>query len=129
MTTTESFKDRFNRITRIKNIADQELHDKTGIPYSSLSQYHSGHTAPKSDRIYMLAQAIGVTPAWLCGFDVPMTEDEEQEKFYIDDEARQIAEFLYHNEGHRALFSAMQNVKPEDLALVKELIERFSSKD
>ena len=130
MMTTESFKDRFNKITRLRNIADQELHEKTGIPYSSLSQYHSGHTAPKSDRIYKLAQAIGISPAWLSGFDVPMTEEEEKdEKYYIDNEARQLAEFLYKNEGHRALFQAVQNVKAKDLAFVQELIEKLSSID
>jgi repressor LexA len=37
-----------------------------------MSQYIKGSFEPKQDRIYKIAEALGVSEAWLMGFDVPM---------------------------------------------------------
>lgn len=43
------------------------------ITKSALSQYISGHVEdPKPDKISVLSYALGVSEAWLMGFDVPM---------------------------------------------------------
>lgn len=39
---------------------------------SELSQYLSGKVQPKQDKMMILAQALGVSEAWLMGYDVPM---------------------------------------------------------
>lgn len=65
-------KDRLKEAMSYRGIQPKELSDKTGIPLSSISQYMSGFTKPKSDRIYLLAQALDVQKAWLMGFDVEM---------------------------------------------------------
>ena len=57
----------------IRNVTQQELSSKTGIPKSSISQYLSGYAKPKSDRIYLIASALDVNEAWLLGYDVPMS--------------------------------------------------------
>lgn len=49
-----------------------ELCRLTGIPKSAMSQYIKGSFEPKQDRIYKIAEAFGVSEAWLMGFDVPM---------------------------------------------------------
>lgn len=41
---------------------------------STLSQYVNGVQSPDQNRIYLLAQTLGVSEAWLMGFDVPMVE-------------------------------------------------------
>lgn len=41
---------------------------------STLSQYVNGIQSPDQNRIYLLAQTLGVSEAWLMGFDVPMVE-------------------------------------------------------
>lgn len=41
---------------------------------STLSQYVNGIQSPDQNRIYLLAQTLGVSEAWLMGFDVPMIE-------------------------------------------------------
>lgn len=65
-------KDRLREAMAYRGIQPKELSDKTGIPLSSISQYMSGFTKPKQDRIYLLAKALGVQEAWLIGFDVDM---------------------------------------------------------
>ena len=37
-----------------------------------MSQYLSGYSKPKDKRLGVLADALGVDPSWLMGFDVPM---------------------------------------------------------
>lgn len=39
---------------------------------SDLSQYCSGKTEPNQDKLYVLGLALGVSEAWLMGYDVPM---------------------------------------------------------
>lgn len=41
---------------------------------SAISQYLSGKVVPKQDKIYIIAEAMGVNPAWLMGFEVPMQD-------------------------------------------------------
>ena len=52
-----------------------ELCNLTGIPKSAISQYISGAFEPKQDRIFLIAQALDVSEAWLMGFDVPMERE------------------------------------------------------
>ena len=66
------FCDRLNSIMETKNISNAELCELTGIPKSAMSQYRSGAFKPKADRIYLLSKALGVSEAWLMGYDVPM---------------------------------------------------------
>ena len=67
-------------------ISPIELARKTGIPKSSISQYMSGYTKPKADRIYLMSNALGVSETWLLGYDVPM-ERTVQKKEADSDEA------------------------------------------
>lgn len=53
-------------------ISAAELSRKSGFSKSSISQYLSGLHAPTKGGTEMLADALGVSPAWLFGFDVPM---------------------------------------------------------
>lgn len=43
---------------------------------STLSQYVNGVQSPDQHRIFLLAKTLGVSEAWLMGFDVPMIESE-----------------------------------------------------
>ena len=62
---------------RLKSILDEkdmrpiELSKLTGITASSISDWLNGKYEPKADKIYLMAEALGVSPAWLMGKDVP----------------------------------------------------------
>lgn len=57
-----------------------DLVEKTGIPKGTLSYYLAGKTKPKQDRLYILAQVLDVSEAWLLGYDVPMQRTDDQKK-------------------------------------------------
>lgn len=72
MERTASFKDRLNEAMFIRDIKPVELHRRTGISESTISQYRSGYAEPKSKRLDAIASALNVSPAWLMGLDVEM---------------------------------------------------------
>lgn len=74
----ETTSERLKKAMDIKNMKQSELSRQTGIDKGSISLYLSGKYSPKGDKIYKLALALGVSPAWLSGFNVPMYEDVPQ---------------------------------------------------
>lgn len=59
-----------------KDMRQVDLSRLTGIDKSSISLYISGKYSPKGDKLYKLAVALGVTAAWLSGFNAPMLESD-----------------------------------------------------
>ena len=64
--------ERLTLALKLRNMKAVDLHDKTGIGKSSISQYMTGVVKPKQDRIYLMAKALDVDELWLMGHDVPM---------------------------------------------------------
>lgn len=63
-----------------EGIRQVEIIEKTGLGKSAISQYVSGKVTPKQDKIFLLAEALNVSPAWLMGYDVPMRPSTEMPK-------------------------------------------------
>lgn len=72
------------------------------------------------ERLKQIAQYLGVTIEFL------LSGEDPEEPYYLDPEAMEIAEFLYHHPEYKVLFDASRKVKPEDLQYVKELIDRLT---
>lgn len=68
----ESCSARIRKALAIRGMKQSELCEKTKIPKSALSEYLKGLYEPKQDRLVIMADALGVDPVWLMGFDVPM---------------------------------------------------------
>ena len=55
--------------------------------------------------------------------------NEDNNIYYLDDDARDMAQFLYENPDYKVLFDASRKVKKEDIQFVKEMIDRMSNKN
>jgi transcriptional regulator with XRE-family HTH domain len=75
-----SVKDRLRIALAEANMRPIDLSEQTGIPKSMISYYLNGKTKPKSDRIYSISKVLGVSEAWLLGYDVPKNRTVEQKK-------------------------------------------------
>ena len=73
-------KDRLREALADRGMKPIELAEQTGVPKSMVSYYLSGKSVPKADRVYKMAQALGVNEAWLLGYDVPKVRTSEQKK-------------------------------------------------
>lgn len=72
----DTFTNRLNTAMKIRDIKPIELSEKTGIDKSKISSYMSGRYKAKQDGVYLIAQVLNVSEAWLMGLDVPMEKKE-----------------------------------------------------
>ena len=63
---------RIKEALEIRGMTAAELSKKSGIGKGSISKYLNGIVMPKQSAIGAMARALGVSPAWLMGYDVPM---------------------------------------------------------
>lgn len=73
-------KHRIIELLNIYNITQSEFCKKTGIQKSALSNYLNGDRNPRQDQVGKIADAFGIDPAWLMGYDVPLHRDNSKEK-------------------------------------------------
>lgn len=73
-------KDRLREALADSQMKPIELSEKAEMPKSMVSYYLAGKSVPKADRVYKMAQVLGVSEAWLLGYDVPKFRTPEQKK-------------------------------------------------
>lgn len=110
----------FEKLMRLKGVTAYRVSKDTGVTQTSLSNWKNGKSEPSNENIKKLADYFGVS------IDYLMTgrEADKEGGYYLDDEARELAQFLFENPEYRVLFDASRKVKKEDIAFVKELIDR-----
>lgn len=71
----EDLKKRIVDLMEIRGLTQSELSQRTGITQSSLSDYIKGKYRPKQDKIDLISKALGVSPAYLMGWDEEFNKD------------------------------------------------------
>lgn len=120
------FINRLKNIMSERKITQSELSKRTGIRQSSISDWLNGRYEPKQDKIYLIAQALGVSPSWLLGYDE--TTSNQTEGYYVDPETAEFAEYLRTRPEARLLFSASRGISKEDMEKAVEYIELLKLK-
>ena len=109
-------------------ISQVALADKVGISKQSLYKYENGIiTNIPSDKIEEIASVLNTTPAYIMGWDDEAISAEDS--YYLNDEARDMAEFLFKNPEYKVLFDASRKVKPEDIDFLKRMMDRMRGSD
>lgn len=62
-------------VISLSKVHQKELGVKLGK--SALSQYINGKSTPDQEKLVLLARTLGVSEAWLMGYDVPMTKEQQ----------------------------------------------------
>lgn len=113
-----------NRLLEINDKQPADIVRDLGVPFSTVSNWINGEKFPRMGKIEMLANYLGVEKS-------DLLEDKGEaipESYYLNDDARDFAEFLFRNPEYRVLFDASRNVRKEDLEVVQKIIEKFSEK-
>ena len=117
---------RLRKAVENSGYSQTQLCEITGINKGALSSYLSGRYYPKQQAIEKLSEALNVPIFWLMGYDTESEEDSQEENaYYIDKEARELAQFLYENPKYKILFDAAKDVSADDLEMVKTIIDKF----
>ena len=127
------FINRLKAVMAEHKITQTELAKRTGIRQSSISDWLNNRYEPKQDKVYILANALNVSPAWLLGYDdsnIPPVQSipEKKDGYYTDPEAAEFAVYLRTRPGARMLFSAAKDISKEDLEKAVEYIELLKLK-
>ena len=109
---------------------------RMGVSTATAAKWCTGQSIPRIDKIQSLCNWLGIEKSQLLDAPVGMNSTisnlssrVNKENYYINREARELAEFLHKNPEYKVLFDASRKVKKEDIEFVKQLIDRMSSKD
>ena len=117
--------DRLQEAMDVRGLRPVDLVEQTGIPKSMVSYYLSGRSVPKADRLYKIAQVLGVSEAWLMGYDVPMTRTPEQKK--NDDLVKVIAQ-LRRDPDFFDVVTMLADLPADQYASIKQLLATLGKK-
>ena len=122
----ESCGKRITKALDIRGIKQVDLCKMTGIPKSSLSLYLKDAYEPKQDRIYKLAQTLGVSEAWLMGYDVPMERADWQKK---NDQLAQLIALMRKDSEFANMVKKLSLLTPEQRESIKPILAAFAQQN
>ena len=111
-----------------RKITQTELAKRTGIRQSSISDWLNDRYEPKQDKVYIIAKALNVSPAWLLGYDENVSTN-QTEGYYVDPETAEYAEMLRTRPEMRLLFSASRGISKEEMQEAVNYIEFIKSRN
>ena len=115
----------FAKLMKANGCTAYQVSKATGIAQSTLSDWKSGKSVPKADKIQKIADYFGVPAEYL------MTGEEKKDgpKYYLNDETAAIAQDIFENKELRLLFDAARDADPEDLETVHSMLLALKRKE
>lgn len=114
------------RLRKSANLTQEELANKLGIIRSRISLYELGRREPDFDTLELIGDFFNVDTDYLLGRTNKTTIlPETVGGYYLNDEAKDLAQFMHDSPEYRVLFDAMRDVSPEDIKFVKDMIDRL----
>ena len=121
--TVAELRDRLQQALEHKGWKAVDLVEATGVPKGAISYYLSGKSKPKADRLYLIAQALNISEAWLLGYDVPMNRTDDQKK---NDQLAKLIVRLRTDEGFYKTVSALADLTESQYRGIAQLIAAFN---
>lgn len=122
-----NFANVFKNLRIQAGLTQQEMADRLKISRSSIGMYENGEREPSFELLEAIADFFNVDMNYLLGKselskNIPNV-------YYINDDAREMAQFMFENPEYKVLFDASRKVKKEDIQFVKEMIDRLSTRE
>lgn len=104
------------------NKTQREVANAIGVSPQTFNTWMQMVALPRMDKVQALADYFGINKS-------DLLEDkgtqEEDNSYYIDEDAKELAQFLFKNPEYRILFDAAKDVSADDLEMVKTIIDKF----
>lgn len=98
---------------------------KLGVGTTSVYNWCNGIKTPRMDKVDAMCNLFHCNRSDLME---EKTEESSDPVYYLNDDAREMAQFMFENPEYKVLFDASRKVKKEDIEFVKEFIDRFSNR-
>ncbi|MDO5339260.1 MAG: helix-turn-helix transcriptional regulator [Eubacteriales bacterium] len=102
-----------------------EIAKSIGVSPQTFNTWCKGIAIPRMGKVQALADYFHINKSDLIE---DKSNSNEEETYYLDDAARDMAQFMYENPEYKVLFDASRKVKKEDIDFVKQMIDRMSNK-
>lgn len=116
----------FEKLCAKKNVTPYRVGKATGIATSTFSDWKNGHSTPKQDKLKKIADYFEVSVDYLM---TGQESDNTEQPYYLNDDAREMAQFMFENPEYKVLFDASRKVSKEDIETVKAVLDKFKSND
>ncbi len=117
------FSQNLNYYMELNKKTQSDLVNDLGFNKSAVSTWCNGTRLPRMDKVDILAKYFHIQRSDLIE---EKSTKEKDPSYYINDDAREMAEFMFKHPEYKVLFDASRKVKKEDIDFVKEMIERVS---
>lgn len=105
-----------------ENKTQKEVADAIGVSPQTFNTWLQMVALPRMGKVQVLADYFGINKS-------DLLEDkgaqEEENSYYIDEDAKELAQFLFKNPEYKILFDAAKDVSADDLEMVKTIIDKF----
>lgn len=118
-----SFQNIFKELRIASGMTQTETAEKLGISRSTIGMYEIGAREPDFETLEKIADFFHVNMDYLLGRTKAAPANGEA-RYYLNDDARDMAQFLFENPEYKVLFDASRKVKKEDIDFVKQMIDR-----
>ena len=114
------------KLRDLRGVKDADVVRATGITKSTFSDWKSGRSEPKKEKLQKIADFFDVS------LDYLMT-GEEQNGYYLNEETAKLAQEMFEDEDMRSLFDMKRNMPPErfkaHMEFMKNLYNQEKGKD
>ncbi|CCY81490.1 helix-turn-helix [Clostridium sp. CAG:149] len=116
--------EKYCKLRDSKNLKDANIAQMTGIGKSTFSDWKSGRSEPKNDKMQKIADCLGVSISYFTDEGT-----EHSVGYYLNDETAAIAQDIFENKELRLLFDAARDAAPEDLETVHSMLLALKRKE
>lgn len=114
------FSKNLNYYMQLNNKTQTDLINDLGFNKSAVSTWCNGTRLPRMDKVDALAKYFKINRSDL----IEEKEHSQNEHYYLNDDTRQLAQFMFENPEYKVLFDASRKVKKEDIEFVRQMIDR-----
>lgn len=107
----------------IRNKTQKEVAEAINVSPQTFNTWCQGIALPRMGKVQLLADYFHINKSDL--IEDKAENDDFSEKYYLDNDARELAEFMFKNPEYKVLFDASRKVKKEDIEFVKQMIDRM----
>ncbi len=112
-----------------KGYSQDDIANKLGYKsFTTIQKWESGVSEPPLKALKKLSEIFNIDMNDLATKKLSTDTSSDNNVYYLDDDARDMAQFMYENPEYKVLFDASRKVKKEDIDFVKQMIDRMSNK-
>lgn len=119
------FSERLRYYLAKNEMTQLELSKKLGVGTTSVYNWCNGIKTPRMDKVDAMCEIFNCKRSDLMQEKEVTSMSSSESTYYLNDDARDLAQFMFENPEYKVLFDASRKVKKEDIDFVKQMMDRM----